>query len=59
MNVHLQPFIANCLTTSNQILHPVRYYCVFNEFDSESLIKKSDIPILYLDMDDKSAELCR
>jgi opine dehydrogenase len=57
MNVHLQPFLANCLTTSNQILHPVRYYCVFNKFNSESLIKKSDIPILYLDMDDESAEL--
>jgi len=57
MNVHLQPFLANCLTTSNQILHPVRYYCIFNNCNSDSIIKKSDIPILYIDMDDKSAEL--
>lgn len=55
IETHIQPFIANCLTTSNQILHPVRYYNVFKNKTSKSIINKYHIPSLYMDMDYKSS----
>lgn len=55
MNVNTQHFLSNCLTTSNQILHPVRYYIVFKNCNKDTIINKENIPILYTDMDIESA----
>lgn len=52
----LPNFLSTTLTPSNQIVHPGRYYGIFHEWDGVSPYLEEDIPLLYEDMDDFSAE---
>ncbi|CEL95619.1 unnamed protein product [Vitrella brassicaformis CCMP3155] len=49
-------FLTLTLTPSNQIIHPARYYGIFNEWDGRRVYGRDEIPWgLYSDMDDLSA----
>ncbi len=54
----LPNFLSTTLTPSNQIVHPGRYYGIFHGWDGISPYSnsKNDIPLLYSDMDEFSAE---
>ena len=52
----LPNFLSTTLTPSNQIIHPGRYYGIFHKWDGFSPYFEEDIPLLYEDMDDFSAE---
>lgn len=52
----LPNFLSTTLTPSNQIVHPGRYYGIFHGWDGFSPYSEAEIPLLYSDMDEFSAE---
>lgn len=48
-------FLSLTLCPSNQIIHPGRVYSFFKDWDGKSTFKKSEMPLLYEEIDDDSA----
>lgn len=49
-------FLNLTLCPSNQIIHPGRVYNFFKNWDGQSTFKKSEMPLLYEDIDEGSAD---
>ena len=45
------------LVPSNQIIHPARVYGIFKDWDGKTPYKREDIPLLYEDVDEFSADM--
>lgn len=54
--IPLANFLIITLTPSNQIIHPGRVYGVFKDWDGKTPFKPEQIPMLYEEMDDFSAD---
>lgn len=52
----LPNFLSITLTPSNQIIHPGRIWGVFKDWDGKSPFNEKDVPLIYEDMDDISAD---
>lgn len=49
-------FLCLTMVPSNQIIHPGRYYGIFKDWDGKKTYNATDIPLLYEQLDDFSAQ---
>jgi len=49
-------WITQVLIPANNVIHPARYYGIFKDYNENLPFKKSEMPLLYEDMDQFSAD---